>query len=302
MIQENKWTTTFQVTVPLLDMPKGFKKWQKTFLDRLLQEIELVREELGYEVNTSAIDKIRWRLENRNKVRERMLEIPPKYWQPEDDEFVNLLETIFYEGIESSLTMNSLNALDFGGAAPLFFKAVALPPEIDKLKPQQREFLTNDLYVEGRIPGLSSESFEQIFKRKGDYVIRGNLALFNADAFRAIGNWLGEIKTKLDAGEVFGFKRGRRTGIITIKPQADERALEMYEIYQNVKNTYKGKRKRRKNRSRYNSMYDEVGCNYEAKYRLEFRSISRYSVKYLMQKGKRIYEKSVADKGRINSA
>ena len=121
MIQESKWTTTFQVTVPLLDMPKGFKRWQKTFLDRLLQEIELVREELGYEANTSAIDNLHWQLENRNKVRERMLEIMPKYWQPEDDEFVNLLETIFYEGIESSLTMSSLNALDFGGAAPLFF-------------------------------------------------------------------------------------------------------------------------------------------------------------------------------------
>jgi len=77
-------------------------------------------------------------------------------------------------------------------------------------------------------------------------------------------------------------------------------ALRIYEIYLGVKKAYQGKkRKQRKGRSRYDSIYDEVGRNYEAKYRLEFGSISANRVKYLIQKGKRIF---VANKEKINPA
>ena len=68
-------------------------------------------------------------------------------------------------------------------------------------------------------------------------------------------------------------------------------ALQMYETHLEVKSAYQGKqRKQRKNRSRYDSIYDEVGRNYEAKYRLRIGSISSNRVKYLIQKGKRIFE------------
>ena len=74
----------------------------------------------------------------------------------------------------------------------------------------------------------------------------------------------------------------------------------MYETYLEVRRVYQGKqRKQRKNRSRYDSIYDEVGRNYEAKYRLELESISANRVKYLIQKGKGIF---VANKENINPA
>jgi hypothetical protein len=147
------------------------------------------------------------------------------------------------------------------------------------------------------IPGLSKESFCQIFKSKGDYIIRGNLSLFNASAFREIGKWLEEIKNKIGSQDVFKIKPGR--GFAT-SVQNDEMALQMYETYLGVRRAYQGKqRKQRKGRNRYDSIYDEVGRNYEAKYRLGIGSISNNRVKYLIQKGKGIFE---ANKENINPA
>jgi len=174
-------------------------------------------------------------------------------------------------------------------ATPLFFLSVAIPPDIDDLDSEDRErYLTNGLYVEGMIPGLSKESFNQIFKRKGDYIIRGNLSLFNASAFREIGKWLEEIKNKIGSQDVFKIKPGRGSAT---SGQSDEMTLQVYETYLEVRRAYHGKqRKLRKGRSRYDSIYDEVGRNYEAKYRLGTGSMSRNRVKYLVQKGKRIFE------------
>lgn len=123
------------------------------------------------------------------------------------------------------------------------------------------------------------------------------MALFNANAFREIGKWLEELKHKTGGQDVFVIKPGRSYGP---SPKNEETALHIYEIYLSVKKTYQGKqRKRRKGRSRYDSIYDEVGRNYEAKYRLESGSLSSNHVKYSIQKGRRIFE---ASKGGKNPA
>jgi hypothetical protein len=97
--------------------------------------------------------------------------------------------------------------------------------------------------------------------------------------------------------DVFVIKPGRGPGP---SPKNEEMALRMYETYLGVKKAYQGKhRKRRKGRSRYDSIYDEVGRNYEAKYRLESGSLSSNHVKYFIQKGRRIFE---AEKGGKNPA
>lgn len=67
--------------------------------------------------------------------------------------------------------MFSLNVRD---ASPLFFLTVAIPPDINQMESEgQERFLTNGLFVEGMIPGLSEESFTNVFKRRGDFLIRG---------------------------------------------------------------------------------------------------------------------------------
>ncbi len=229
-----------------------------------------------------------------------MTEICAQLLLPDNDDFVNLLVTIFFEGNEASPIplIESVFSPYVRDTSPLFFLSVAIPPDIDDLDSEDQErFLTNGLYVEGMIPGLSKESFTQIFKHKGDYIIRGNLSLFNASAFREIGKWLEEIKNKIGSQDVFKIKPGRSPGLY---PKNEEMALRMYETYLGVKKAYQGKqRKRRKGRSRYDSLYDEVGRNYEAKYRLKFGAISENRVKYLIQKGKSIF---VANKENINPA
>ena len=270
------------------------------FVVRLWREIEPIRKELGYPADDLNTDKLIWRIDNKDRVERRMTEICSQLLLPDNEDFVNLLVRIFFYGIEASVIplINSVFSPYVRDATPLFFLSVAIPPDIDELDPEDRErFLTNGLYVEGMIPGLSKESFTQIFKHKGDYIIRGNLSLFNASAFREIGKWLEEIKNKIGSQDVFKIKPGR--GFATSE-QNDEMALQMYETYLEIRKAYQGKkRKQRKGRSRYDSIYDEVGRNYEAKYRLKFGSISSNRVKYLIQKGKRIF---VANKEKINPA
>ncbi len=299
-MKQKEWETTFQVEIPEILEPEKFTLGRKKFFDRLWREIEPIRKELGYPADDLNTDKLIWRIDNKDRVERRMTEICAQLLLPDNDEFINLLVRIFFYGIEASVIplINSVFSPYVRDATPLFFLSVAIPPDIDELDPEDRErFLTNGLYVEGMIPGLSKESFTQIFKHKGDYIIRGNLSLFNASAFREIGKWLEEIKNKIGSQDVFKIKPGR--GFATSE-QTDEMALQMYETYLGVRRAYQGKqRKQRKNRSRYDSIYDEVGRNYEAKYRLEFGSISANRVKYLIQKGKRIFE---ANKEKINPA
>ena len=299
-MQKNEWETTFQVEIPEILEPEKFTLGRKKFLDRLWREIEPIRKELGYQVDNSNTDKLIWQIDNKNRVVKRMSEICSQLWLPDNDDFINLLVIIFFDGIEASPIplIESVFSPYVRDATPLFFLSVAIPPDIDDLDPEDRErFLTNGLYVEGMIPGLSKESFTQIFKHKGDYIIRGNLSLFNASAFSEIGKWLEEIKNKIGIQEVFEIKPGR--GPATSE-QNDEVALQTYETYLEVRRAYQGKqRKQRKGRSRYSSIYDEVGRNYEARYRLGLGSISMNRVKYLTQKGKRIF---VANKKKINPA
>lgn len=212
MAKENKCEITFQVTVPEFKEPEKFKQGRKKFLERLQREIEPARSELGYDPNMLATDKLIWQVKNRDRVRKWMLEICAKLLLTDDEKIVNLLVTIFYEGVEAIPQISGIISPYIRDAFPLFFVAVGLPPEIDKLEPQERGFLTNDLLIEGEIPGLSRDSLEQIFKKKGDYVIRGNLGLFHADAFREVGKWLKDIKSKIDAGKVFDIKVGRPQG------------------------------------------------------------------------------------------
>lgn len=299
-MKRSKWETTFQVSIPEILEPGKFKSGRKKFLDRLWQEIEPVRGELGYPADASNEDKLIWGIDNKDQVAARMREICSQLWLPGNDDFVHLLVTIFFDGIKASHVpiIDSVFSLSVRDASPLFFLSVAIPPDIDDLESEDRErFLTNELFVEGAIPGLSKESFTQIFKRKGDYIIRGNLALFNANAFREIGKWLEEIKNNIGGQDVFKIRPGRGLGP---SEQNEEMTLHMYEIYLDVKKSYRGKqRKRRKGHSRYSSIYDEVGRNYEAKYRLKSGDLSDNRVKYLIQKGRRLFE---AKKGGKNPA
>ena len=299
-MKRNKWKTTFQVSIPEILEPERFQLGRKKFLERLWREIEPVREELDFPDSASDPEKLIWRIDHKDEVEKRMREICSHLWLPDTKDFINLLVSIFFDDMKDSYVsiIDSVFSPMVRDATPLFFLSVAIPPDINDLKPENQErFLINGLFVEGMIPGLSKESFAQIFKHKGDFLIRGNLALFNANAFREIGKWLEELKYQIGGQDVFVIKPGRVPGP---SPTNEEMALRMYETYLGVKKSYQGKqRKRRKSRSRYDSIYDEVGRNYEAKYRLESGSLSSNHVKYIIQKGRRIFE---AKKGGKNLA
>lgn len=241
-----------------------------------------------------------WRINHKAEVEQRMREICSQLWLLDTEDFTNLLVSIFFDGIESDNVslIDSMFSLNVRDTSPLFFLAVAIPPDINQMEVEDQErFLTNGLFIEGMIPGISEESFTNVFKRRGDFLIRGNLALFNATAFREIGKWLEELKHQIGGQDVFAIKPGRGSGPL---PKNEGIALRMYETYLDVKKSYQGKqRKKRKGHSRYDSIYDEVARNYEAKYRHEFGLLSINHVKYLIQKGRRIFE---AKKGGKNPA
>lgn len=299
-MKRNKWKNTFQVSIPDILEPAKFQLGRQKFLERLRREIEPVRTELGFPDSAPEPEKLIWRIDHKDEVEKRMREVCSRLWLPDTRDFTNLLVSIFFDDMKGSYVplIDSVFSPMVRDATPLFFLSVAIPPDINELEEEEKKrFLKNGLFVEGMIPGLSKESFTQIFKHKGDFLIRGNLALFNANAFREIGKWLEELKNQIGSQDVFVIKPGRAPG-----PSAknEEVALRMYETYIGVKKAYQGKqRKRRKDRSRYDSIYDEVGRNYEAKYRLASGSISSNSVKYLIQKGRRLFE---AKKGGKNPA
>ncbi len=289
-MEESKWTTTFQVSIPDILQPEKFKQGRKKFLDRLTREIEPIRKELGFPVDGTKEDQLVWQINNKQRVESRMREACSSLWLPDSDDFVLLMTRIFFDDVKGDTVplLDSVFTPLIKDAAPLFFMSVAIPPDINKLEPEDRErFLANGLFVEGMIPGLSKESFFQIFKHRGDFLIRGNLALFNADAFREIGKWLDELKHQIGGQDVFKIKPGRVPGP---SPKNEEMALEVYETYLAVKSTYQNKprKQRSHNSSRYRSIYDEVGRNYEGKHKLEIGSLSDNRVKYLIRKGKRI--------------
>jgi hypothetical protein len=299
-MEKAEWKTTFQVIIPDILEPEKFRLGRQKFLDRLWREIEPIRNELDYPKDASNEEKLIWRIGNKDLVEKRMQEICSRLWLPDTKDFINLLVGIFFDGINSNHISIIDNTFPFNirDTSPLFFLAVAIPPDINQIEPEDQDrFLTNGLFVEGMIPGLSEESFNNVFKRKGDFIIRGNLALFNATAFREVGKWLEELKHQIGGQDVFVIRPGRSSGP-SLKNEG--LALRMYEIYLDVKKSYQGKqRKRRKGHSRYDSIYDEVARNYEAKYRLESGSLSINHVKYLIQKGRRIFE---ANKGGKNPA
>lgn len=299
-MKSSKWKTTFQVSIPDILEPEKFQLGRKKFLERLYREIDPVREELGFPASASEPEKLIWRIDHKDEVEKRMREICSRLWLPDTRDFTNLLVSIFFDDMKDSYVsiIDSVFSPMVRDATPLFFLAVAIPPDINDLEAKDQErFLINGLFVEGGIPGLSEESFTQIFKHKGDFLIRGNLALFNANAFREIGKWLEELKNQIGGQDVFVIKPGRVPGP---SPKNEEMALRMFDTYLSVKKAYQGKqRKQRKSRSRYDSIYDEVGRNYEAKYRLASGSISSNHVKYLIQKGRRLFE---AKKGGKNPA
>ena len=144
----------------------------------------------------------------------------------------------------------------------------------------------------------ASSNHPQLFEHDFDFLIRGNFETFTIDGWRRLGNMLIKYKKQFEAGKYYGIVRGRPYGATT--EQANKQALEMYQIHKNIKETYKGKqRKHRKGKSRWHSIYDEVAFSYESIHRLTSGTISGSHVKYLVGKGKRIYE---ATKDKDNSA
>jgi hypothetical protein len=198
-MKRNKWKTTFQVSIPDILEPEKFQLGRKKFLERLWREIEPIRKELGFPANASEPEKLIWRINHKDEVEKRMREICSQLWLPDTKDFTSLLVSIFFDDMKGSYVsiIDSVISPIVRDATPLFFLVVAIPPDINDLEPEdQEQLLVNGLFVEGMVPGLSEESFTQIFKHKGDYLIRGNLALFNANAFREIGKWLEELKIK----------------------------------------------------------------------------------------------------------
>lgn len=52
-MEKDEWETTFQVTIPDISEPEKFRLGCQKFLDRLWREIEPIRNELDYPVDTS---------------------------------------------------------------------------------------------------------------------------------------------------------------------------------------------------------------------------------------------------------
>lgn len=295
-MEENKWTTTFQVSIPEILEPKKFTQGRKKFLERLRKEIEPIRKELGYPIEGIKEERLVWRIENKDLVETKMRELCDRLWLPDSHDFLLLMTRIFFDDMNNTIPLlDSVFTTLVKDVNPLFFMAVAIPPDIDNLEPDKRGFLTNGLYVEGAIPGLSKESYFQIFKHRGDFLIRGNLTLFNADAFREIGKWLDELKHQIGSQDVFEIKRGRTPGSTS---KNEKLAVAIYQTYLAVKASYRDKpRKQRSHQqSRYKTIYDEVGRNYESKNNLPLNSLSDNRIKYLITKGKRISQARQGEK------
>lgn len=127
-----------------------------------------------------------------------------------------------------------------------------------------------------------------------DFVVKGNLETFRSDSWEEIGKHIRKWKAEVEAGHLYGQIPGRPEGSSSL--DAEKIAVEMCEIYENVKRDQESKGRKRKQRrhgrSRYYSIYDEVASNYEGKYRREPRSLSRDTVKRLVQRGKEIMQAS----------
>jgi len=144
-------------------------------------------------------------------------------------------------------------------------------------------------YIHGEGPWLPPG----ILTHDLDFVVQGNLETFRADSWRALGQHMGKWKAEVEAGRLYETRPGRPTG--TIDESTDEMAVEMFQTHQRLKDRDRSQgtiRKRRKDKSRWASIYDEVGFDYESRHGLTPERIPRDTVKRLVQRGRRIMQES----------
>jgi hypothetical protein len=61
---------------------------------------------------------------------------------------------------------------------------------------------------------LSPATLRQILRASGDFVVRGNLDLFDADSWRSIGKFLAQMKKERGMGKPLGLVAGRQKGAV----------------------------------------------------------------------------------------
>ena len=61
---------------------------------------------------------------------------------------------------------------------------------------------------------LSPALLKEILHSSGDFVVRGNLDLFDADSWRGIGKFLAQIKKERGMGKPLGLVAGRQKGAV----------------------------------------------------------------------------------------
>lgn len=270
---------TFEEFYPSKDQARLLEKMK----DQIQSGIAKLQNEMNYHVESmTPQEKFDWTIKNGEKVNAGLLQICLDLCLSE--EYLDTLRWFFYTGSDFYLSLSDTAPYDFAIRAdfsncpyPSVHELYLWLPETERNQPQ---LLQHDL----------------------DFLVRGNLKTLTVEGWRQLGNWITKLKEQFDAGKYYGVVRGRPHGTTT--QQANEKALEMYKIYLKVRQTYKGKERkpRSKGRSRWSSIYDEVRFEYEKFHRLPVESIKISSVKYLVGKGKKIYDDCEANKGQENSA
>jgi len=265
---------------------EGFRpaKDQAKLLEKMRNKIQLeitnLKNELNYDREDMTPQEILdWTIKNGEEVNARLLQICLDLHIAE--EYLYGLRWFFYTGSDSYLSLSDTAPYDFAFRADFSNSPYPSVHEQYRWLPERER--NHPLLLEHDL----------------DFIIRGNLETFTIDGWRRLGNMLIRFKKQFEAGKHYGVVRGRPHGTTTHK--GNEKASEIYQIYLKVRQAYKGKirKPRTKRRSRWSSIYDEVRFEYEQLHRLSANSVKVNSVKYLVAKGKRIYE---ATKQKDNSA
>lgn len=189
---------------------------------RLRPVLAQIREGLGFSIGMTLEQYATWKQENSSGIRiatDSLLEEykVPGYQMPiidwifdaSDEEIAELKEYCRKPSGEAPAAYRLLfgamrqfsSPIGTGWAEETGYKVATLTRDID-----------GSWQVWGDLRGLPGGSWRTLFKKSGDFVIRGNLDTFDIDSWRRIGRMLGTLKRAKGMGGKLGLVAGARRG------------------------------------------------------------------------------------------
>ena len=236
----------------------------------LLPELSRLKRQLQYRTGISAVERDTWKASHGEKLRSELKNVLMQYKLPMY--LLDFLEWLFLATEEEVIRLKAF-VRNSRGKAPAAYNYLVMPA-FQFNSPFRMGWMTDMEYrvaimtVEkpgylqiwgsqmwGGTRDLSSDDagffspmvLEKILHDSGDFVVRGNLDLFDAHGWRELGKFLAQVKKEKGMGKPLGLVAGRQKGAIVRRkivlqgmswPEIQILVAEQPRLYHRLQNEY----------------------------------------------------------------